>query len=115
MKDVLTYKDYMGSVHYCAEDEIFYGKLEGIEDLITFEAKNVDALKAAFEDSVEDYLDICTRNNKEVEKSYKGNFNVRIPPELHKKAKRTAVKMGISLNQLMQKALENELERGRTG
>jgi len=35
----------MGSVHYCAEDEVFHGKLEGIEDLVSFEAKSVDALK----------------------------------------------------------------------
>jgi len=111
MRDVLTYKDYMGSVHYCAEDEVFYGKIEGIEDLVSFEAKSVDALKAAFEESVEDYLDICERNNKDAEKSYKGSFNVRIPSELHRKAKRTAVKMGISLNQFMQKALEDELAR----
>jgi len=111
MKDVLTYKEYMGSVHYCAEDEIFYGKLEGIDDLVSFEAKSVDALKAAFEESVEDYLDICKRNGKDAEKSYKGSFNVRIPPELHRKAKRTAVKMGISLNQFMQKALEDELAK----
>ncbi len=111
MKDVLTYKEYMGSVHYCAEDEIFYGKLEGIEDLVSFEAKSVDALKVAFEESVEDYLDICKRNGKDAEKSYKGSFNVRIPPELHRKAKRTAVKMGMSLNQFMQKALEDELAK----
>lgn len=113
MKDVLTYKDYMGSVHYCAEDEIFYGKLEGIEDLVTFEAKNVDALKSAFKESVEDYLETCKREDKETEKSYKGSFNVRISPELHKSAKRAAVEQGISLNQLMQKALENELLKAK--
>jgi predicted HicB family RNase H-like nuclease len=111
MKDVLTYKEYMGSVHYCAEDEVFYGKIEGIEDLVSFEAQSVDALKTAFQESVEDYLELCQKNNKDAEKSYKGSFNVRIPPELHKKAKRRAVKMGISLNQFMQKALEDELAK----
>ncbi|MFZ3109972.1 MAG: type II toxin-antitoxin system HicB family antitoxin [Rectinemataceae bacterium] len=115
MKDILTYKEYMGSVHYCAEDEVFYGKIEGIEDLVSFEANSVDALKTAFCESVEDYLDICIRNGKDAEKSYKGSFNVRIPPELHKKAKRTAVKMGISLNQFMQKALEDELAKESVG
>ena len=115
MKDVLTYKEYMGSVHYCAEDEVFYGKIEGIEDLVSFEGKSVDALKTAFEESVEDYLDICENNNKVAEKSYKGSFNVRISPELHKKAKRTAVRMGLSLNQFMQKALEDELAKEGVG
>ena len=52
MKDVLKYKDYIGSAHYSAEDESFYGKLEGIEDLITFEADNVKDLKSAFREAV---------------------------------------------------------------
>jgi hypothetical protein len=30
MKDVLIYKDYIGSVHFNADDEIFFGKIEGI-------------------------------------------------------------------------------------
>ncbi len=34
MKDVLNYKGYIGSVHYAAEDRVFYGKVEGINDLI---------------------------------------------------------------------------------
>ena len=37
MKDVLTYKDFVGSVHYSTDDEIFFGKIEGIDDLVTFE------------------------------------------------------------------------------
>ncbi|MCE5255778.1 MAG: type II toxin-antitoxin system HicB family antitoxin [Spirochaetaceae bacterium] len=111
MKDVLTYKEYMGSVHFNAEDEVFYGKIEGIEDLVSFEGKSVDELKEAFEAAVDDYMDICKRTNKDIEKSYKGNFNVRIPPELHRRIKRTAVRMGISLNQFMQKAVEDELTK----
>ena len=41
MKDVLTYKDYLGSVHFNAEDNVFFGKLEGIEDLVSFEGQSV--------------------------------------------------------------------------
>lgn len=36
MKDFLEYKDYLGSVHFNADDEIFYGKIECIDDLISF-------------------------------------------------------------------------------
>jgi len=99
MKDVLSYKDYIGSVHYCAEDEVFYGKLEGIEDVISFE------------EAVEDYIDSCKRHGKDAEKSYKGSFNVRMPPDLHKRATRTAVRLEISLNQFVQKAIEHELAK----
>ncbi|MCL2792885.1 MAG: type II toxin-antitoxin system HicB family antitoxin [Spirochaetaceae bacterium] len=111
MKDLIKYEDYMGSVHFSCEDETFYGKIEGIDDLVTFEGKSVKELTQAFQEAVKDYLDTCKRYNKEAEKSYKGSFNVRINPELHKKVKRTAVKMGLSLNQFVQKAIEDELNQ----
>ncbi len=115
MKDTLSFKDYIGSVHFNGEDEIFYGKIEGIEDLITFEGKTVTELKTAFEEAVEDYLALCKENNKRIEKTYKGSFNVRISPELHRKVKRTALKKGMSLNQFIQKAVEDELQKENAG
>ena len=59
MKDVLIYKDYRGSVHFNADDEVFFGKIEGIEDLVSFEGDSVIELKKAFEETVNDYLEIC--------------------------------------------------------
>ena len=105
MKDVLQYKDYLGSVHFNADDEIFYGKIECIDDLISFEGATVDELKTAFIDAVEDYIDLCKPN----EKSYKGSFNIRISPAVHKQAKRLAVMQGISLNQFIQQAVEQAI------
>lgn len=105
MKDILVYKEYIASVHYSTEDEIFFGKIEGINDLITFEGKSVAELKKAFKEAIEDYIKLCTVIDKEVSKSYKGSFNVRINPELHKKAAKKAIMDGISLNQLIEKAI----------
>jgi predicted HicB family RNase H-like nuclease len=109
MKDFLSYKDFLGSVHFNAEDEIFFGKIEGIDDLVSFEGKSVKELKKSFEDSVTDYLTLCQKTKKDIETSYKGSFNVRITPDLHKRAKRLAIMKGISLNQFIQKAVEDEL------
>lgn len=114
MKDFLTYKDYIGSVHFNAEDEVFFGKIEGIDDLVSFEGFSVVELKKSFVDAVEDYVALCAENNKKTEKSYKGSFNVRIPPEVHKKAKRLAIMKGISLNQFIQHAVEAEVMREST-
>jgi len=111
MKDFLLFKDYIGSVHFNAEDEIFFGKIEGIEDLISFEGSSVSELKKSFEAAVEDYMILCKEVGKNKEKSYKGSFNVRIAPEIHKKAKRIAIMKGISLNQFVQKAVEEEVLR----
>jgi predicted HicB family RNase H-like nuclease len=111
MKDILQYKDFIGSVHFNADDEIFFGKIEGVDDLVSFEGSSVSELKQAFEDAVEDYIILCKDNGKKIEKSYKGSFNVRIAPELHKKAKMLSVMQGISLNQFIQKAVEHEVLR----
>jgi predicted HicB family RNase H-like nuclease len=109
MKDILIYKEYIGSVHFNADDEVFFGKIEGIDDLISFEGSSVKELKKAFEDSVKDYIEICNNAGKKLEKTYKGSFNVRISPEIHKRAKQIAIKKGISLNQFIQKAVEDEV------
>ena len=111
MKDVLIYKDYIGSVHFNADDEVFFGKIEGVEDLITFEGNSVLEVKGAFEEAVNDYIQLCKENGKKLEKSYKGSFNIRIAPEIHKKAKRLPLMKGISLNQFIQKAVEEEVIR----
>lgn len=111
MKDFLQYKDYLASVHFNADDEVFFGKIEGIEDLISFEGISVAELKESFEKAVEDYLQLCENHGKKSEKSYKGSFNVRISSEVHKKAKRLAIMKGISLNQFIQKAVEEEVTR----
>lgn len=109
MKDVLNYKNFIGSVSFSAEDELFHGKIEGIDDLITFEGDSVKELKSAFEEAVEDYLDLCQQLGKNPEKTYRGTFNVRVKPEIHKAAARTATRYGFSLNQLIEKALEDFL------
>ncbi|GHU54466.1 DNA repair protein HhH-GPD [Spirochaetia bacterium] len=111
MKDVLSYKEFIGSVHFNADDEVFYGKIEGIDDLIVFEGDTVNELKQAFQDSVEDYIASCKKHDKKIDKSYKGSFNVRITPDLHKKVKRAAIKLGMSLNQFVQKAVEDEVNQ----
>jgi predicted HicB family RNase H-like nuclease len=109
MKDVITYKGFIGSVHFNADDAVFHGKIEGIDDLISFEGQSVKELVKAFRDSVDDYIILCKKADKEPLKSTKGSFNVRISPELHRKAFQKASKDGISLNHLVQKAIEKEV------
>ncbi len=46
MKDVLNYKGFIGSVHFSADDMVFFGKVEGINDLVTFEGETVKELDA---------------------------------------------------------------------
>ncbi len=111
MKNVVKYKQFVGTVNFSAEDEVFYGKIEGINDLVTFEGSSVQELKESFEEGVEDYLTLCEENGKEVFRSFKGSFNVRIDPALHSKAYELALLQGLSLNQFVQKAIEDRIAR----
>ncbi|MEN6314832.1 MAG: type II toxin-antitoxin system HicB family antitoxin [Clostridiaceae bacterium] len=109
MKDVILYKNFMGSVHYSADDEIFYGKIEGINDSISYEGSSVEELKLAFHEAVEDYLELCKVNDKQPQKAYKGSFNIRISPELHCIAVQKATIQGISLNQFIENAIRDKV------
>jgi predicted HicB family RNase H-like nuclease len=108
-KDYLEHKDFHGTVHFSNEDAVFYGKISGINDLITFEGASVKELQRAFKEAVEDYISICEKEKIPVLKSMKGSFNVRISPDLHQKAAIVSSKQGISLNQFVQKAIESSL------
>jgi len=107
MNDILEYKGYFATVHFSAEDEIFYGKIIGINDLVSFEGDSVLELKSAFQEAVEDYLDTCKELNKEPDRMYKGTFNIRIPSELHRKASIVAAIKNITLNDLVKTAIDD--------
>lgn len=111
MSNLLKYKDYFRNVEYSAEDDCFFGKLIGINDLVTFEGKSTDSLKTAFTEAVDDYLLMCNQNNKQPDKVYRGTFNVRITPELHRTAAIYASKEGKTLNSFVEEAIENYISK----
>ena len=55
---------------------------------------------------VDDYLVMCKEDGVAPETAYKGSFNVRITPQLHEKLAICAQNQGISLNKLIEKALQ---------
>lgn len=113
MKDHMHYKDYYGSVHYNNEDEVFYGKIEGIRSLISYEATDVKSLKKYFTESIDDYLETCEINNIEPEKAFKGSFNVRVGGKLHREAQEYVWSHNTSLNAIVKNALTEYFEHHR--
>ncbi len=109
MSNVIEYKNYIGSVEYSNEDKCFFGKLEMIDDLVTFEATNVEELESNFKQSVDDYINTCAELGREPQKAYKGVFNVRIDPDLHRKIYKKALKEHISLNAFIGKTLSESV------
>lgn len=103
--NILEYKGYHTKIEFDTETFILYGKIEGINDLIDFESDNAKTIETEFHNAVDDYLEFCKEVGKEPEKEYKGLFNVRINPELHKKLAIRAYVNGDSLNSTVEKAI----------
>lgn len=104
--NVLEYKGYHTKVEFDSEALVLRGKIEGIHDLVNFECENMKDVVKEFHEAVDDYLEFCKEVGKEPDKEYKGTFNVRINPELHKKLAMVSIKNGDSLNSSVEKAIQ---------
>lgn len=78
------YKDYYRFVYFDAEQEIFYGKVEFIRDLVNFEAEDSKQIVPAFHEAVDGYLEDYKQLDLQPNIAFKGSFNVRVSPELHR-------------------------------
>jgi len=107
MKNTLNYKGYFGSVEFSDEDDVFYGKIIGINDHITYEGNSVINLRQDFMSAVDEYLDVCVELGKDPDKPYKGSFNIRIEPALHRQLVVYSSSHGKSLNSVVEEAISS--------
>ncbi len=99
MTNTMTYKSYTARVEYDRRDEIFVGRVLGIEDRITFHGATVATLRRDFHAAVDHYLADCAARGRRAQKPYSGKILLRVPPELHARAATAAEAQGKSLNQ----------------
>ena len=109
MSNTMEYKNYVGSVEFSESDGVFFGKVMGIRAMISYEGTTAKELVEDFHGAIDDYLELCEEEGKEPERAYKGSFNVRVSPELHKQAVIYATSRQMSLNSLVESALRNSL------
>ena len=107
--NTLTYKGYVGSVAFSEKDNVFFGKVEGINGLVNFEGESVRELTVAFHEAVDDYLAYCKEEGIEPHKSYSGSLNVRLSPELHSRVAVLAKQAGVSINAFIKSAVERQV------
>ena len=103
--NVLEYKGYHTKVEFDSEDLVLRGKIEGIGDFVDFECEDVKDVEKEFHEAVDDYLEFCKEMGKEPDKEYRGMFNVRISPELHRKLAVVAMRQGETLNASVENAI----------
>ena len=100
MKNKMQYKGYFGSVNYNDFDKIFYGKVEYIRSLISYEGHDVESLQTSFQEAIDEYLALCQEKGIDPENPFKGSFNIRTGTDLHRRAVLAAQQRGINLNKL---------------
>ena len=107
----LSYKRYSARIEFDGDDEIFFGRIAGIQDVVGFHADTVADLKAAFHEAVDDYIEACRKVGKTPQKTLSGNLMLRVSPEVHSKAAVAAELAGMSLNEWGQEAIAQAIEK----
>lgn len=107
----LKYRNFEGSIEASLEDGCLYGRILFIQDRVIYEGETVSGLEKCFRESVDDYLETCEEVGKDPDRPCSGQFQVRIPPDMHRDAVRSAYRASISLNHFVQRSIEEKLER----
>lgn len=90
---------------YCVGS--YYGKVMGIRSLISYEGESAQELLNDFHSAVDDYLEICKAEGQEPEVAFKGSFNIRLSPEIHKRIFVYSASHQMSMNYYIEEVLEN--------
>ncbi len=106
---MIEYKGYLGTVEYSQKDQCLYGKIAYIRDLVNYEAQDAKQLEKEFMQAVDDYLEDCAASGKEPNRPFKGSFNVRTGPDLHRAAVVSAKDQ--SLNAFVCEAIREKIDR----
>ena len=105
--NTMSYQGYLARIEYDDQDGIFHGRIVGIRDGVTFHADNVEGLRAAFHEAVNDYVDTCAKAGKTPQRAYSGQLMLRVDPQVHASAAMAAQLSGKSLNQWGEEVLAN--------
>ena len=105
MNSMLEYKGYHAKVEFDAEDMLLVGAVFGVQDSLNFHGKDIAEITEMFHQSVDNYLELCAELGKQPDREYKGSFNVRIDPALHRQAALQAERDNIPLNQYVERAI----------
>jgi predicted HicB family RNase H-like nuclease len=105
MSNLLSYKNYNGTVEYSKEDGCLFGKVVGIKSLLSYEGDSIQELEKDFQTVIDEYIADCEERGVQPEQPYKGSFNVRISPELHRTIAIYAMEHGKTLNAAVEEAI----------
>lgn len=110
MKKLRPYKGYTAIVEFDSDEMVLHGRLANLQDVVSFQAESVGQLHAAFEEAVDDYLNLCRERGEEPDRSYSGRFVVRLDPKLHRRVAADAERKRMSLNSWIVEVVQRALD-----
>lgn len=109
--ETIKYKDFLGSVEVSVKAGCLHGKILFINDLVTYEATDINGIKQEFHAAVDDYINTCRELGIEPLKSFSGSFNVRIGSDLHQALAAHAIKTDEKINTIVKRSVQEYLDR----
>lgn len=105
MKNIICYKEYSGVVDFDEKKGMLTATVVGTKASLVCHGASVESLVNNFHKTIDIYLKECQNKEIEPEHPFKGSFNVRVSPYIHKQAYEFAISHNISLNTLVNNAL----------
>ena len=96
-------------ISFDADINLFRGEFVGLNGYADFYAADVAGLKKEGEISLKVFLEACKSDGVEPYKQYSGKLITRISPDLHALAAETAKAQKVSLNALIERAIQHEV------
>jgi predicted HicB family RNase H-like nuclease len=110
---MMSYRGYVAKVEFDPEAFLLHGEIADISDVVTFQATCVADLEREFHAAVDDYLAFCEENGMEPQKPYSGRVLLRMDPQLHRDAARSARIAEESLNTFLTRAVRKSVQENR--
>jgi predicted HicB family RNase H-like nuclease len=103
--NTMSYKGYTARMDFDSEDKIIVGRVQDIDDIITFHAESIAEFEAAFHSAVDSYIVACEQLGQAAEKPVSGRLMLRVDPAVHAAAIKSSARSGQSLNKWAEKVL----------
>jgi predicted HicB family RNase H-like nuclease len=111
MNNTLSHRGFTAKIEFSADDNVFFGRLLGIDDIVTFHGETVEELKDSMRESVDFYIELCERDGKNSKKSYSGKVLFRLPNKLHAEIAEAATRHGKSINEWGKEVFEMAVKK----
>ena len=65
VEERMEYQGFEGVAEFVVEDQMYYGRVVRIRDVIGFEGTDLEELEESFHRAVDGYLEVCAEKGKE--------------------------------------------------